>query len=136
MEGLGNARLVADFDSPKAITGEEEAAYNLRKSEYWIEHADVLLFVFLGSDDTGVTIELKTTLQIPGGASRSIVSYDRNQHVSSLLRATIGNYSRQVFEVPFETVESLCEQVRGCVLQMCDAIHLGIKYRPNGEWEY
>jgi hypothetical protein len=134
-ENLANARIVADFDSPISRKGETNGEYNLRKSEYWIPHADILLFLFLGQD-TGVMYELIFALyKIPWASNRTIVAYDRNEHVTSLLAGLTSKYSRQISEISFEKIEDLCEPVAGVVAAISRIIYSDVIYRPLGEWE-
>jgi hypothetical protein len=134
-ENLSNTRLVADFDTPLRNTGEGDGEYNLRKSEYWIPKADVLLFVFLGQD-TGVMYELTFALdKIPGASSRTIIAYDRNEHITSLLAGLTSRYSREISEVSFEKIENLCEQVAGTIASISSIIYYDVSYRPLGEWD-
>jgi hypothetical protein len=135
-EGLSNARLVSDFATPEMRNMESEGAYNLRKSEFWIPNADVLLFVFLGQD-AGVMHELDFALTTVQLAARSIVAYDRTAHVTSLLQGLIDRYTREVSEIPFDggSLGNLCQQVAGNVAQIIPKIYWEILLRPPGGWE-
>jgi hypothetical protein len=134
-EELVNSRLVEDFQTPRKHENESGGAYNLRKSQYWIFQADVLLFVFLGASDAGVMHELDLALSIPGAVNRTLVAYYRKAHITSLLQGILDKYKRSIFEIPFEKIPSLASQVRGCVLELCDQLYISLTFRMDGEWE-
>lgn len=133
-ENLSSTRLVSDFETPLRVTDEGNGAYNLRKSEHWIRRADVRLFVFLGPD-AGVMHELDFALSIPGVPSRSIVAYDRNEHVTSLLFGLMDKYSREISEIPFKDIDDLTKQVAGIIAQISAIIYDDVIYRPWSDWE-
>jgi hypothetical protein len=135
-EGLSNSRMVCDFFTPPRLKNETKGSYNLRKSEYWLNHADVYLFIFLGDTDSGVMYELSVGLLIPGGPSRSIVAYARDKNVTSLLEGIRDKYRREISEISFDDPDSIGRQVAGYIAEMSSRLYAtGIKYRPIGEWE-
>jgi hypothetical protein len=128
--------MVCDFSTPPRHENETNGDYNLRKSEYWLDRADVYLFIFLGHTDSGVMYELTFGLKIPGGASRSIVAYARGKNVTSLLQGLVNRYRREISEISFDDPDSIGRQVAGYIAEMSSRLYAaGIKYRAIGEWE-
>jgi hypothetical protein len=57
--GYLNTHLVSDKVEPTRDYGEDENEYNLRKSEWWVEHTSIGLFVFYaGGRNQGQIVEL------------------------------------------------------------------------------
>ena len=94
MIGIGGTkcRLVEDFDAPIRRDGEEEDAYLLRKSIYWIERGDACVFVFnAGADNESVGYELKhASDHLPAKLETTLVAVDAmGPYASTLVRGHI-----------------------------------------------
>lgn len=131
-----NCRLATDFDKPRRMPDEPIESYNLRKSEYWVTHADVFFFVFFdGTDNSSVAIELKTTLsQIPESAWRTILAYQEN--VPSLVAGLGRRYSPEISMIPFSNDVDLKRQAVGNIVRLLGRFYFTVYNRPIGEWEY
>jgi len=133
--GVDNCRITRDFRSPLRMPNEQEDQYNLRKSEYWMRHADILVFVFFpGVDNASVGLELKEAVDnIPGSTWRTILAYYENP--PSLISG-LGRRISELSVANFSNEEELHEQVYGYIIGLLGRLYNTVSNRPIGEWEY
>ena len=112
---LKNSRLVLDFDTPvKTIT---ERSYDLRKSEYWINQADLILLLFFSTlDSGGVTMELEYCIKT-NRESHCIVAYKESQSssISGMIKQKVKRYNRTITEIWFQKNSDLRTRFLGTV---------------------
>jgi len=135
-DNIRNCRTAVGFNSPARMPNEPTASYYLRKSEYWISHADAFVLVFFdGPDNSSVAIELKTILSIsPGNAWRTILAYQEN--VPSLVAGLGIRYRPEISMIPFSQDGDLEEQIVGNIVGLLERFYLSVSGRSDGEWEY
>ena len=112
--------------------------YNEKKSRYWMDHADILYFLFFSRSDQGMTHELDHALDHVRAASvRSIVALNLRAKppVSSLITGALRRYGKQITVVPFRTRTELRAGTVGAVANICETIYYDVRNRPFGEWE-
>jgi len=133
--GISNAKLVKDFKVPAQQPNERLQAYNLRKSEYWIDRADIMIFVFFdGTDNASVGIELRTTLNNPGNAWRTLLAH--TETTRSLVVGLGIRYQPDLSLIPFSNDEDIVEQAEGNVIRLLERFYSLIYQRQSGEWEF
>jgi len=132
--GINNCRITMDFKSPFRMLNEQEDQYNLRKSEYWMRHADVLVFVFFpGVDNASVGLELKEAVDnIPGSTWRMILAY--YERPPSLISG-LGRRISELSVADFSDEEELHKQVYGYIIGLLGRLYNIVYSRPPGEWE-
>ncbi|RLI46228.1 hypothetical protein DRO64_01280 [Candidatus Bathyarchaeota archaeon] len=133
--GLNSCRIAKDFKSPIRMLGEPEDQYNLRKSKYWMRHADILVFVFFpGVDNASVGIELQYAVDnVPGSTWRTILAYYENP--PSLISG-LGKDIEEFSVVNFSKEKELHEQIYGCIISLLHRFYDIVSNRSVGEWEY
>ena len=133
-ENIANCRLAKDFDRPIKNEDEPIEEYYLRKSECWINHADIFLLVFYdGTDNASVGIELKTILLNPDNAWRTILAYEEN--VPSLVVGLGLRYQPEISFIPFSNDSDLLRQSIGNIARYLGRLYFEVSQRPLGEWE-
>jgi hypothetical protein len=137
-KGYVQTRLVKEFRFPKRNSGESRSAYNLRKSEYWIPKADVLVFVFCSNaDNTGPAYELKHLIDIHCDMTwRCIVGISEPApSISSLIYGLVDRWSREFQQVFFKTDAVLQEDVKGALTNLLERLYFLTINRQESEWE-
>jgi len=133
---MNNCRVVKDFVSPPKMDDEPEDRYNLRKSRYWMRHADILIFVFFPDvDNASVGVELQYAVdKILGVTWRIILAYPQ-EHPPSLISG-LGKEIEEFSVVEFSNEKELHEQVYGCIINLLHRFYDDVSNRTAGEWEY
>ena len=133
--GISNCRLVLDFSGPPPTPGER--AYDLRKSKYWIDQADLLLFVFLGGKyEGGIALELRHALDTHREYHSAVSYLQANADpVSSLIREQVQVYSEAITQIGFQTYQQLVRKAGGFVASKLEVVYYTAYRRPAGEWE-
>jgi len=133
--GLTNSRITKDFQTPLQMPNEPKQHYNLRKSEYWIRHADVFFFVFFnGTDNASVALELSDTIkQNAGNAWRTILAYQEG--VPSLVLGLGIRFQPEMSLIEYSNGKDLQRQVVGNVVRLLSRLYTTILTRSDGEWE-
>jgi hypothetical protein len=138
-KGYAQTRLVKEFGFPRKNSGESRSAYNLRKSEYWIPKADVLVFVFCSNaDNTGPAYELKHLCDIYYDMTwRCIVGISEpTPAISSLIYGLMDRWSREIQQVFFKTDTELQNGVRGALTNLLERLYFPTITRQETEWEF
>ncbi|GAJ24080.1 unnamed protein product, partial [marine sediment metagenome] len=132
--GVHNIRLVKDFNIPTQMPNEPDGLFYLRKSEYWIDRADILLFIFFsGTDNASVGIELQTTLANPGNAWRSLLAYAED--TPSLVVGLGTRHQPDLSLIPFSNDLDIIKQGKGNIVRLLGSFYRSLYQRPSGEWE-
>ena len=137
-KGYAQTRIVKEFRFPPKNPLESQSAYNLRKSEYWVPKADVLIFVFLPNvDNTGPAYELKHLCDNHFDmAWRSIVGISEpTPAISSLIYGLIDRWSGEIQQVFFSTDSKLHEGTRGALTNLLERLYFSAINRQKSEWE-
>ena len=131
---MGNCRIVADFNTPQKRNDETNGQYNLRKSLYWISHADILFYIYFdGADNAGVQRELgETFILLPDCAWRVILAYHPN--VSTLVEE-YHDTMREISIVPFSNIGELKRNGFGPIENLLRRFYYRVDRRLDGEWE-
>ncbi len=135
--GIANSRLVADFDPEAEKKQFDPETYELSKSEYWIERADLLLFDFIaGLDNGGIAMELAYAIE-RDMMHRAIVAYNERdgKTVSSLIKQRVKRYSSLVTEIRYSNETELVDQVKGSVVSKLEMLYERLRFRTPEEWE-
>jgi len=136
--GVRNCRMTIDFSSPVRMSYESEEGYNLRKSEYWINHTDVFILVFFPRTDNA-SIGVEETLILsstPSNAWRTIVAFSsRAHHIPSLPSGLSERYRPDISVIRFSNISDIQEQAKGYVVQLLARFYFTVHNRPDGEWE-
>jgi hypothetical protein len=107
----------------------------LRKSEYWIRHADVLFFIFFsGTDNASIGLELGFAVNpTAGNAWRTILAYQED--APSLIVGCGIRFQREMSLIPFSDDNDLRRQAVGNVVMLLNRLYSTVLARPDGEWE-
>ena len=133
-KGIINARLVKDFKVPVKYPGEPNPIYNLRKSEYWIDRADILLFIYFNNtDNASVGVELTTTLINPGNAWRINLAY--TDKTASLVVGLGMRHQPDISLIHYSEDIDIVTQCRGNIIGLLARFFRSVYQRPVGEWE-
>lgn len=134
-KGVRNCRLVLDFNTPPKVEGEK--TYDLRKSEYWINQADLLLFIFLdGKYESGVAMELKHATDTKREYD-TIVAYPEKKaaHISSLIGQYVSRYDPAITQIKSNTRREIVDKTLGVIVSKLETIYTKVSHRAAGEWE-
>lgn len=132
---INNCRLASDFEKPIKLNGEPMDIYYLRKSEYWIQNADLFLLVFFDStDNASVGIELSIILSNPDNAWRTNLAYQEN--VPSLVSGLGKRFQPEISLIPFSDDSDLQRQAIGNIRRYLGRFYFEVYNRPEGEWEH
>jgi len=132
--GIHNTRLVSDFMVPTQETGEPNQVYNLRKSEYWIDRADILIFIFFdGTDNASVGVEITTTLINPSNAWRINLAY--TESTSSLVVGLGIRHQPDVSLIHYSDDADIVKQSKGNIIRLLGRFYRSLYQRHIGEWE-
>jgi hypothetical protein len=135
------SRLVMDFATPQKTASQSDAEYNEWRSRYWIEHADIVVCIFVSRADQGLTHELDYMLsRVEGIASRTVIAISRSAYptISSLVKSQFSDYLRELTFVGFKSRKELHDGLSGALYNLCDltSMHMRVTNRPVvGEWE-
>ena len=139
-KGYINTKLVMDFNNPPRQENETDAAYNLKRTEFWLPKADVILFVFLKSDfnSSGVGFELQhISDNYPDMMWRSIVAWSQTPrpNVTTLVEGLVDRWKKSTNVIFFGNVNRLCDEIFGTLTSILGLLKNSVKNRGYEEWE-
>lgn len=139
-KGYINTKLIMDFNNPIRQADETDAEYNLRRTEFWLPKADVVLFIFLKGEfnSSGVGFELQhITNNYPDMMWRSIVAWSQKPrpNVTSLVEGLVDRWKKSTNVIFFGSVDRLCDEIFGVLTSVLGLLKNIVKNRGNEEWE-
>jgi hypothetical protein len=127
-----------DFPIPTPRYDEPEQAYNLRKSEYWIDQADSYLLVFVtGVDNGSVADESQMIIEMKDKAHHAIAFLPSGAGPASLPIGRIQRHGRIIYTIHYDSFREPenIERLEGAVRELATELASVIRARSPSEWE-
>lgn len=128
--GYTQTFLVADLDIPVQAPGQGYREYLVFKCQYWLENADVVLFVlFKEGRLEGVATEFTHLIDnLDGQMWRTVVFYEQHD-ISSMIGGRLDLFNQEIKSTDFDGDEDLHQKATGYLIDYPKKLYYQIRDR-------
>ena len=129
--GYTCSSIVEDFDIPKQEDGQPLSEYFLFKCQFWLENADVVLFVFFKEGrQEGVATEFTHLINYLKGRMWRAVVFTENTDLSTMIRGRLTLFNSEIKQTDFDGDADLYEKATGLLIDYPKKLFFDIRERP------